>query len=626
MPLPPPLAPPGPAHLVQVRGRVRLYRDHKWDAAKPGMALETGDRLRAGSDGRARIRYWDGVEVIVEPDSLVEVLDRAAPEDEALQLFLGEVLVEIRRRAAAGATGTTTAAPPPFRIRTPRAVAGAEGTIFRVKVGRQGQSRVAVLEGKVRLTEPESGQQVLVAPETQAAVSARGRLREAQPLMLPFYGVTPALARRERTDEPFFGELGRFRSNRFLGLVDLRRDALNNPARVRRLLQGEGYEVLQATTSPRQGGSEDYDQVDLRGTPRRGVQDTTEAVDSEFLQRYQALDDGRWAAALGLRRVNLRVASEDHPVTPAGPTVLRGAVLEAAEVSGLVQRAWQVGEASVGASLSMRREDGDGTETLGGVGGSAAATAVTDERAVATLGLSFDHRGGKADLGVVVRYEDRDIGRVDESVKVAGAAALPGSDTLLARNAWTLEVLGRLRLGPSLTAGARGFFEQGRSRRRRNDLDRDPTQLRVEVPGRETAELVGLAAGLLWRPRRDSLFAADLSYQRSRVRGDWQPAGGLMTTAEDESRLGLHLGALRRWGDWDARVSWELERRKRTSEVVMLAGVGRPPAGSEAGWENRKAFILGRQLTSWQRLEFDFEEREPTRPERVLRLRLVRRF
>ena len=60
--------------------------------------------------------------------------------------------------------------------------------------------------------------------------------------------------------------MGRFRSHRWLALVDTRRDALANPARVSRLWKGDGYALGEVDVAERQGSGEVITRRDLGGT------------------------------------------------------------------------------------------------------------------------------------------------------------------------------------------------------------------------------------------------------------------------------------------------------------------------------------------------------------------------
>lgn len=623
------------ATVAAVDGRVFLERKGStWTRVRVGEALLVGDRLRAGRSARAVIRYWDGVDVTLEGGTLVEVLDRAAPEDEALRLLLGEVLVDIRR--GAGASQVTSATPPiPFRIRTPRAVAGAEGTRFRIRVGEQG-SRVAVLEGHVQVSEAEGEGELTLGPDEAAAIGRRGRLRAKRPLALPWAATAAGLGRRERADEPFFGEVGRFRSQRFLGLVDPRRDALANPARLDRLLEGEGFEFAEVSVSGREGHTEPYEARDQAGTTHAGLRDRSEATDAADVFAYRALDDGRWGAALRLQRVNLRAREDLHagaPAALAGGLFRREGSLEGAGVSGLVQRAWRAGRRQWGLELLHQSQLLDGSEayasSLGGpVGLELAASDVDDRTSGVALGYSWD-MGSTQDLGVVVRFQDRDVTRSEAARVRDGVPQVPGSTRLLDRHAWTLDALWRRRLSGARVLALRGYVEAADDTQREG-IDFDPTRPRVEDEMVEDAVLYGLAVGMVWPRGHETLLAADLSWQRLDLGGHLVLPSGLRGAIEDEreTRTTLHLGAMRRLGVWDVRGSLELTRVHRTEgfQAVPGAGVAAPRSEAENAWQGQLQVTLGRWLSSQRRVEFEFEEREPTRPERVLRIRFVKGF
>lgn len=624
------------ARLVRLEGAVSVQRTGtSWTRARPGEPLYPGDQVKAGRASRATLRYWDGIDVVLEPSTLVEVLDRAAPEDEALALWLGEVMVEVRRGAAAR-TRPATAPAPAFRIRTPSAVAGAEGTRFRVRVGAQGKADVAVLEGKVRVGGLEGdGGDVTLAPGQQTAVQRGGSPGRVRPAALPWASAAAGLARRERLDEPFFGELERLRSLRFLALVDLRRDALANPARVARLTRGEGYDLVELARTPSQGAAERYRERDLAGAVHTGLADRIESGRSADVFHYRTLDDGRWAGALRLSWAELEtresLAGDGAPSPFPGFGAHRGADLEGPDVAAQVQRAWAYGRTSIGVGLLAERGRARADETFwGGPGfpaGSELLASRLDESAGAlALGFSRDFGPGH-DRGLVLRYQEREADQTDGFHRTDGAGA-----PLLDRTRLDSAVLGvdflerRMRRGESLVA-VRAFAEEAR-RDRRAGFTFDPSQLRRDQLSEEVARVYGLGIGWGRRARPGCQVFADLGWQRlDLAAGVFDPTLGAVY-AEDrvETRTSLHLGWLLEGERFDLRTSYELAHRHGRRDFTPVAGAVEPFDAREPRWLDELSITVGRQLARERRVELEFVEREPVAPERVVRLRLLRSF
>jgi hypothetical protein len=502
-------------------------------------------------------------------------------------------------------------------------------------VGEKGE-RISVFKGKVRVKEATGEGEVLLAAQEQVALGQRGRLSGRQPLGLPWVSSSAGFVRREAAEEPFFGELGRFRDLRYQALVDTRRDALANPARVSRLLQGEGFGVGELAHSRRQGHVALYSRQDLKGISQQGLGDLSEASDSLDVFRYQALDDGRWAGALRLQRVNLRKRDQFQALAPAGALtggeVRREGTIEGPGFSAQLQRSWKAGGRRWGVGLLHQVEDLRGLEAYAAPGGATvtrelASTEVLDRRTVGSLGYSWDLRPGQ-DLGVVLRLQERESDRSGRS-HLRNSSPVPLVKTpLLDRSSVALDALWRCHLSRERTLGVRVFAERARAQRLQ-DLDFDLTRLRVEDELSEVSRLYGLSLGLAWLPRRDMQVFADLGWQRLSLDADLVRSGGpALTLEERETRTSLHLGVLRGWEGGDVRLSLQLLRVEQEAayQGIPGAGVVVPPGLRESSWRSRYGLTLGRWLKHKRRLEFEFEEREQESPERLLRVRLVRPF
>ncbi len=623
------------ATLREPVGRVHTRRgDGPWVVAREGEPLYPGDQVRAGRGSGATIRYWDGIEVHLESSTRVEVRDRAAPEREGLRVFLGEVLVEIRREGADAtpATTSTTGAPEPaipFRIRTPSSVAGAEGTRFRIRVDPEGRSDVAVLEGRVKLQDADETRAVTLGAEQRGSTRPGGLPGPARRLVLPWTSQAAELTRRERLDEPFFGELERFRSMRYLALVDLTRDALANPARVTRLSRGQGYDLVEASLGPRQGRARDTSERDRTGTVHTSMRDRSEAAVLGDLFRYRAVDDGRWGLAARLGASSLETGRIDlpQPGSPfAGARIERDSEVEGPHVSGLVQRAWRLPGVDLGLGLLLDRRRLDAVETFANpaaaapFAGESLRSDVEDRSAAVSLGLSWD-RGSRHDRGLVLRFQDRDASRTAASHLLAGTPVPLAGERFLDSRALGIDFLDRRIVDDRTTLSLRIFAEEAR-RDRRTPIFADPTRLRSDLAGRETGRLYGVGLGVMRRMApADDLFV-DLGWQRLDVSAIHDVPGLGPVLAEDrvETRSGVHLAWMRRFEKWDFRAALAFEHRSGRDGFLASAGAT-PLPNLVSDWVGSGTFTLGRVLKPGRRVELEFEEREPEAPERVFRLR-----
>lgn len=136
---------------------------------KRRLALKKGDEIKTDGQSIAILRFRGGTEVIVLPNSHVQLVD-------SIFDYIGELIVRARRR---------------FAVHTEHATAGTERTLYLVEVRENETVEVTVLEGEVRL-EPETG-----------AWSSR--------LLRPF---ERAILRGQSAPEP--GKLGQEESNAFI--------------------------------------------------------------------------------------------------------------------------------------------------------------------------------------------------------------------------------------------------------------------------------------------------------------------------------------------------------------------------------------------------------------------------
>jgi len=154
--------------FVSVQGPVEVLRGSRILVATTQLPLQTGDVIRTGPNARAAILFSDGTKLKLGANSTVQ-LKRLSPErfgkvtpvaaggaQTVMQFFLGEGWLQ--RKGPADA----------LEIETPTVRAATKGTEFALDVGPDGSTIVSVLDGHVRVTNPQGD--VLVAKGEQAWV------------------------------------------------------------------------------------------------------------------------------------------------------------------------------------------------------------------------------------------------------------------------------------------------------------------------------------------------------------------------------------------------------------------------------------------------------------------------
>ncbi len=154
--------------FLSIQGQVEVLRGTQTFAATGQLALQTGDVIRTGANARAAILLSDGTKLKLGANSTVH-LKRLSPErlgkvtpvaagglQTVMHFFLGEGWLQ--------RTGPADA----LEIETPTVRAATKGTEFALDVAPDGSTVVSVLEGHVRVANPQGD--VLVAQGEQAWV------------------------------------------------------------------------------------------------------------------------------------------------------------------------------------------------------------------------------------------------------------------------------------------------------------------------------------------------------------------------------------------------------------------------------------------------------------------------
>ena len=159
------VAPSSGPHLERASGRVEIGSGEPplWRIAREGDALEPGDAVRTGRDGRAELVLASG-SVRLYGDSLLR-LPAASAEPravDAVELDSGSSLFDVLHRGSRL-----------FEVRTPEVVVSIKGTRFLVVEGERAE--VAVFRGVVGLRREQEPARELLVREGFAAVGDAGR-------------------------------------------------------------------------------------------------------------------------------------------------------------------------------------------------------------------------------------------------------------------------------------------------------------------------------------------------------------------------------------------------------------------------------------------------------------------
>ncbi|MFH0881846.1 MAG: FecR family protein [bacterium] len=174
------------AVLISTRGEVEVAQgQNPWGAAKFGVVLDDGDRLRTGTDGFASIVFTDDKSQIkIRPNTTITVNATRDPDfslAKRVNMDVGQLFADVQQQK-----GT-------MRVATPNSVASVKGTQFWVLVSGTGQSQLLTLQGVVEMLSLLSGQSVNVGAGNSATVLEGGEITTGT--------ITPE-------DIPDLGELG----------------------------------------------------------------------------------------------------------------------------------------------------------------------------------------------------------------------------------------------------------------------------------------------------------------------------------------------------------------------------------------------------------------------------------
>ncbi len=156
----PGLAQAATLRLQSAQGRVEIQTGGRgaWAAVKRGsQAASPGDHVRTGPNGSVYIVLAGGQRVALGPNT--EVVLREPDNPRGWRVVLGRVLTFLTGRQR-------------LEVRTPAAIAAAEGTVFQLDVGADGTTVLTVADGVVRFFNELGSVTVLGAQQSTASPTA----------------------------------------------------------------------------------------------------------------------------------------------------------------------------------------------------------------------------------------------------------------------------------------------------------------------------------------------------------------------------------------------------------------------------------------------------------------------
>ena len=133
------------ALITFLLGDVTYMDNGEWNSAEPGIQLLETQRLKTGDRSAADVQIGESVVRVKENSELILATlfkgEVTGLEKNSLELTVGKLLVKPKKLMKGEE----------FQIKTPTAVAGVRGTQFVVEASKTRDTRISVLEGKVKV-------------------------------------------------------------------------------------------------------------------------------------------------------------------------------------------------------------------------------------------------------------------------------------------------------------------------------------------------------------------------------------------------------------------------------------------------------------------------------------------
>lgn len=130
--------------IIAVIGQVSVVADSGTSAGTEGTIVPVGATITTASNGQATLQFFDGVVVIVQPDTVVKVQACSFSADNKENTVL-----DLRSGGVIASLDPAKKDVSHFQVITPTGVATAHGTILAVRVTQNGGTTVATMSGTV---------------------------------------------------------------------------------------------------------------------------------------------------------------------------------------------------------------------------------------------------------------------------------------------------------------------------------------------------------------------------------------------------------------------------------------------------------------------------------------------
>lgn len=194
---------------------IEVTREGEQITPELGLNLEKGDEIKTPSGVTALIRFGDGSEVIMMPDTKITI--------ESIRVWFGKVIARIKGR---------------FKAKTEYVTAGVRSTLFIMTVDQNFQSTLEMVEGSVLLTSNENRWPSIPLQSGQEASILRSQRPEVE--TMPLYKYNKILRFINETTQSIKGPDAKVFVPKVVGLSNLE-------AEVEDVLGSAGFRIGKVT-------------------------------------------------------------------------------------------------------------------------------------------------------------------------------------------------------------------------------------------------------------------------------------------------------------------------------------------------------------------------------------------
>ncbi len=138
---------PRSAKIIAVSGPVSVTTASGTNNGAVGTLVPVGATVKTAADGQATIQFFDGTVVLVQPDTVVGVQAHDVTTDKGATKE--NTLLDLRVGGVVASLDPAKKDVNNFKVRTPRGVAAARGTVLSVRVQQDSSSTVTTMHGTV---------------------------------------------------------------------------------------------------------------------------------------------------------------------------------------------------------------------------------------------------------------------------------------------------------------------------------------------------------------------------------------------------------------------------------------------------------------------------------------------